>query len=636
MANIPYYGLRQGGMGQANLNKIEDPYQGLREGVSSLQKFVEQKETVETSKLLAEARSNWNIRLNELQKEKGLDAEGFSSLVEQEMADYENNIMSRVPFSQREKFSAEFAGLKYDMLTKSSIYEADALSKKMVNDVNETIEFNANTILSDPTQRQRVIDDTDDLIDDLNIAESAKEELKNGAREKFAISEINALTERNADLLLHNLNSGVYDKDITSKQKAAALSQAQRKIEYNKKDVELKKKQKFDEEYNVDLEFATTNATLVDIQNMRSKYAYSDWKKLYDAWSFVQDKGISLVDTGIKLSEGRINCLAKSDQRSLNNLYDYQISSKDETGNNIYSDFVNRKALANELVGKTGFMSDSYSLELRNMLNSNDYQNKANAGVSFLEAKQINSSLITSLTKNEQDKLLMIGYAVKSGYDPVDAVKKAIGDIDSNTEKERTDKYNKMFEKGDVEGDLSVDIPEAQNDFLNIYKKWYIQTGDEDLAQKMGEDYVNSYYAINVIGSGEAGIFEGSSATLDMTQENDFFRMRFRAKNQPMFRPPMIEYGSIIKADSEQEKIEILAKDLLSQVKSTLKGGLINVDEIKYEDIVIYNDNKAFNTENGKPAYQVTYKGAPLINEDGDIMYWIPNITGYLENEGDK
>lgn len=636
MANIPYYGLRQGGMGQANLNKIEDPYQGLREGISSLQKFVEQKETVETSKLLAEARSNWNIRLNELQKEKGLDAEGFSSLVEQEMADYENNIMSRVPFSQREKFSAEFAGLKYDMLTKSSIYEADALSKKMVNDVNETIEFNANTILSDPTQRQRVIDDTDDLIDDLNIAESAKEELKNGAREKFAISEINALTERNADLLLHNLNSGVYDKDITSKQKAAALSQAQRKIEYNKKDVELKKKQKFDEEYNVDLEFATTNATLVDIQNMRSKYAYSDWKKLYDAWSFVQDKGISLVDTGIKLSEGRINGLAKSDQRSLNNLYDYQISSKDETGNNIYGDFVNRKALANELVGKTGFMSDSYSLELRNMLNSNDYQNKANAGVSFLEAKQINSSLITNLTKNEQDKLLMIGYAVKSGYDPVDAVKKAIGDVDSNTAKQRTDKYEKKFKKGDIEGDLSVDIPEAQNDFLNIYQKWYIQTGDEDLAQKIGEDYVNSHYAINVIGSGKAGIFEGSSATLDMTQENDFFRARFRAKNQPMFRPPMTEYGSIIKADSEQEKIEILAKDLLSQVKSTLKGGLINVDEIKYEDIVIYNDNKAFNTENGKPAYQVTYKGAPLINEDGDIMYWIPNITGYLENEGDK
>lgn len=636
MANIPYYGLSQGGMGQANLNKIEDPYQGLREGISSLQKFVEQKETVETSKLLAEARSNWNIRLNELQKEKGLDAEGFSSLVEQEMADYENNIMSRVPFSQREKFSAEFAGLKYDMLTKSSIYEAEALSKKMVNDVSETIEFNANTVLSDPTQRQRVIDDTDDLIDDLDIAESAKEELKNGAREKFAISEINALTDRNADLLLHNLNNGVYDKDITSQQKAAALGQAQRKIESNKKDVELKKKQKFDEEYNVDLEFATTNATLVDIQNMRSKYAYSDWKKLYDAWSFVQDKGISLVDTGIKLSEGRINGLAKSDQRSLNNLYDYQISSKDETENNIYGNFVNRKALANELVGKTGFMSDSYSLELRNMLNSNDYQNKANAGVSFLEAKQINSSLITSLTKNEQDKLLMIGYAVKSGYDPVDAVKKAIGDVDSNTAKQRTDKYEEKFKKGDIEGDLSVDIPEAQNDFLNIYQKWYIQTGDEDLAQKMGEDYVNSHYAINVIGSGKARIFEGSSATLDMTQENDFFRASFRAKNQPMFRPPMTEYGSIIKADSEQEKIEILAKDLLSQVKSTLKGGLINVDEIKYEDIVIYNDNKAFNTENGKPAYQVTYKGAPLINKDGDIMYWIPNITGYLENEGDK
>lgn len=604
MANIPYYGLRQGGMGQANLNQIEDPYQGLREGISSLQKFVEQKETVETSKLLAEARSNWNIRLNELQKEKGLDAEGFSALVEQEMADYENNIMSRVPFSQREKFSAEFAGLKYDMLTKSSIYEADALSKKMVNDVSETIEFNANTVLSDPTQRQRVIDDTDDLIDDLDIAESVKEELKNDAREKFAISEINALTERNADLLLSNLNSGVYDKDITSKQKAAAIGQAQRKIEWNKNEVERNKLAELNSTFRNDYLFiATGNVDTMNIDDIISKpiYQYDPEKivKLRSAYYKRLDDKHNAMQTSINLQDGKLLNPDKAQQKSID--YAYDEAAKE------LPDFKSRLKQADEIIELTdGYAPSGFIGEIYNLSNSSNGDERKIAYNVFYDLKRKYPQLKSSLSDEKAAEFFIRGAALNAGMFLPDIEQKISSAVDKNVMDTRNSKLNKILK--DIDFDLDTDGEQAKIEAINIFSSAYKLIGDEKTAKNVAENTVNSSYGNTAIGVDSnfwrkatdviMGVYAGVASP----------------DTKSMYMPPEKVYGRL--GDSFVDTVIWQREDLEMDLEEQFPG--VKYDDIMLDDTLAYDDK-------GNIIYLITNKkGVPL-------MYWRPDYIKYQE-----
>ena len=90
----------------------------------------------------------------------------------------------------------------------------------------------------------------------------------------------------------------------------------------------------------------------------------------------------------------------------------------------------------------------------------------------------------------------------------------------------------------------------------------------------------------------------------------------------------MKEYGSLISGRGLEEKRNILARDLLKQTKEAMKGWL---ETPSYENITISNDNKRF--VNGKPAYLVSYKGIPLINENRELFYWVPDVVGYLESD---
>jgi hypothetical protein len=619
MAKIPYYGLSQGSIGQVRLEPIEDRYAGLRKGINTLQKFVDQRDAVEASKLLAEARSTWNIRLNDLQKEKGLDAEGFSTMVEQQMIDYESEIMSRVPYSQRDKFSAQFAGVKYDVLTKSSLYEADALSKKMVNGVNETLEYNANSILSDFTQRQKITDDTDDLIDDLDIADSVKDELKKEARSKYALSEIKALTELDANALLYNLNSGLYDRDITSQQKAAALSSANTKIEQNERELKIRKAEALNEEFVSDMtNIMEGRYDEVDIQSLLPKYV-SD-PKLFNALNTQFDKlkkdGFFVQDTSIRLNEGKIDITNKDDKKGLNMLFDTKVRELGDSS----SDFSSVKKIADDILGKSGgFVPDKFGSTLRSMMNSNDYGTVAQAGQSFYEMKMINGRLETNLEDWEQDKLYIIGLAMNSGYSAKDIVDNVRVDPTEMQVKARESKYKDMFKKGDVKGSLDVNDPAAYSVFSDIYQKWYIQTGDADLARKMGEDYINTNYEINGIGTGKAGIFEFDAG--DISLSDDKFSKTIRAKRVPIFQGPMQVYGRSLKG-SASERQNVLARDLLSSVREILP-------DAEYENITITNTNKNF--VDGKPVYLVSYRGVPLVDGENNLIYWRPNVVKYLE-----
>lgn len=619
MAQIPYYGLSQGNIGGVNIGKIEDQYAGLRSGLGKLQEFVEQRERVESGKLLAKARSDWNIRLNELQKEKGLDAEGFSALVEQEMMDYESNILSSVPYSQRESFSAQFSGIKYDVLTKSSLYESDALSKKMVQGVEETMDYNANSILSDFTQRQNIIDDTDDMIDDLDIADSVKEQLKKDARNKYAISEIKALTDLDANGLLSKLNSGYYDADIDPKQKMAAISGAKYQIEKNERDVKIRAAEAVNQEFVKDMQnIMQGKYDAVDVQSLLPKYVSEP--KLFNALSSqferLKKDGFFIQDTSIRLSEGKIDINNKDDKSGLNMLFD---STVDSLGEN--SSFSSVKSVADEIMVKSGgFVPDSFGNKLRSMMNSNNYIDVAQAGQSFYEMKLSGGRLETNLEDWEQDKLYIIGLAINSGYTAKDIIDKVRNDPTDMQIKVREDSFKKMFKDGDVKGSLDVDDASAYSAFSDIYQKWYIQTGDRKLAQKMGEDYVNNNYEINGIGTGKAGMFEFDAGDISIDENNP--GKTIRAKRIPIFQGPMQMYGKTLKG-SDSEKMDLLARDLLYYVREI-------IPDAEYENITITNTNKNF--VEGKPVYLVSYRGAPIKSNDNQLVFWKPNVAKYLQD----
>ena len=328
MAQLPYYALTQGNLEMERPQEIVDEYAPLREGLNQAQKYFEQKEAVEASKILSKARSDWSIKMNEMQQQAGLDYEGFSEKVNQGLQDYENEIISSVPFSQREKFSADFAGIKYDMLNKAGAYEITASVEKIKLDMDEIATNYANTILSDPSQYETGVEAFNDTVDGLQVADSVKAGLKKEGAGTLAVAQINALTNINPDYLLSQLKNGYYDSVIDSKQKAAAMNQATNKIKSNANEVKTKMLQMANETYRNDLLRIYTDDNLkdLDLDAMMANPVYANSpekiKKLKDAFYKQQDDKHNDRQTVIALGEGRMINPDASQKKSLDYSYD--------------------------------------------------------------------------------------------------------------------------------------------------------------------------------------------------------------------------------------------------------------------------------------------------------------------------
>ena len=628
MAKLPYYALNQGNLQLQHPQEVVDEYAPLREGLNQAQKYFEQKEAVEASKIMSKARSDWSIRINEMQQQAGLDYEGFSEKVNQGLQDYENEIINSVPYSQREKFSADFSGLKYDMLNKAGAYEVTASAEKIKLDVEEIQNNWGNVILSDPSQYEAGRADISEMIDGLQVADSVKEALRKEAFNGLAVSQVNALTNINPEYLLNQLKNGYYDSVIDPKQKYAAMNQAKNKIKSN--EVEAKKiiKEQYEQMFNDDYQNVVSGKySRLDVVNLMPKYKNNmkNFDKLLKTYDKLEENGILINQTAIDLDEGKLNGFDKTSKTRINMFYDASASTLD--GQDNAESFLAKRNLTNQIVSKSGFIPDSFSQELRYKMNSSDYMDIANAGVSYYEAKQLNRNVVSSLKDYEADKLYYIGLAHSSGKNIKDIINILRVEPSTATLSDRTTAFNKMNKDGKIKGDLDVDDVSASNAFDSVVRFWYLQTGDLDMAEKMGEEFVNTNYEYNVIGTGEAGLFE-KSENIFFKEGNCEYGKRVRAKQEPIFRGPMKEYGSLISGRGLEEKRNILARDLLKQTKEAMKGWL----EIpSYENITISNDNKRF--VNGKPAYLVSYKGIPLINENRELFYWVPDVVGYLESD---
>ena len=270
---LPYF---EASMARLNLQEAEpivDKLAPAKEVLNTVQKFVNQQEEAKTANVLAKARSDWNIKMNKLQQDTGLDAEGFSDKVGDMLLNEEQRYLEQIPLAQRQKFKEQFSTLKYDFLSKANIYENQALANKMVVNVRDTINLNANSIISDYTQRDKLTYQTDAMIDGLNLPKSTADALKKESRETYVISEINALTSFSPETLLKNLNSGLYDKDIDPSKKAVAITQAKNKIKSN--EVEAKKiiKEQYEQMFNDDYQNVVSGKySRLDVVNLMPKY----------------------------------------------------------------------------------------------------------------------------------------------------------------------------------------------------------------------------------------------------------------------------------------------------------------------------------------------------------------------------
>ena len=604
MAQLPYYALNQGNLQLQTPQEVVDEYAPLREGLSQAQKYFEQKEAVEASMIMSKARSDWSIRMNEMQQQAGLDYEGFSEKVNQGLQDYENEIINSVPYSQREKFSADFAGLKYDMLNKAGEYEATGSGEKIKLKVEKTQNNWGNVLLSDPSQYEVARDAISEMIDGLQVADSVKEALRKEAFNGLAVSQINALTNINPEYLLNQLKGGAFDSVLDPKQKYAAMNQATNKIKSNKLEVEKRQKDIINETFRNDFLLINEGVTDIDLEKMISNPVYKKDPekilKLKKAFNTYRKSEQNDLQTVIDIENGLMLNPDNSNKKRLD--YAFERLSK-ELGD--YTQFEHSAQLYAE---KTNYIPRAFVGKINNMFNSSDPKEREVAAKSWYNVKMNNPQATSSMSDSQSDLLFVYGAGLHQNIS-LSKLEEQLGVANSdNVIKAREKELKGIAEKG-IDLDLDVEDIFAKQKGEDIFSSWYMQTGDESVAREMAENWVNSNYGITRIGLGKSqpGYLFDTSPLYDWTYPE-----------KEIYQPAELMYS--VKDLDEDENILWLADDLLMTAREV-------VPDIKYEDIRYTND--LMYDENNKPIYLMT-------NKDGVILgRWKPDYVNYRKKKKD-
>ena len=604
MAQLPYYALNQGNLQLQHPQEVVDEYAPLREGLSQAQKYFEQKEAVEASMIMSKARSDWSIRMNEMQQQAGLDYEGFSEKVNQGLQDYENEIINSVPYSQREKFSADFAGLKYDMLNKAGDYEATASAEKIKLKVEKTQNNWGNVLLSDPSQYEVARDAISEMIDGLQVADSVKEALRKESFNGLAVSQINALTNINPDYLLNQLKGGAFDSVLDPKQKYAAMNQATNKIKSNKLEVEKRQKDIINETFRNDFFLINEGVTDIDFEKMISNPVYKNDPekilKLKKVFNTCRESKQNDLQTVIDLEDGLMLNPDNSQKKRLD--YAFERLSKE------LGDYTQFESSAQSYAEKTNYIPSAFVGKINNMFNSSDPREREVAAKSWYNVKMNNPQATSSMSNSQSDLLFAYGAGLHQNIS-LSKLEEQLGAANSdNVIKDREKKLKDIAKKG-IKLDLDVEDIVAEQKSEDIFSSWYMQTGDESVAREMAENWVNSNYGITRIGLGKSqpGYLFDTSALYDWTYPE-----------KEIYQPAELMYS--VKDLDEDKNILWLADDLLMTAREV-------VPDIKYEDIRYTND--LMYDENNKPIYLMT-------NKDGIILgRWKPDYVNYRKKKKD-
>ena len=600
MAQLPYYALNQGNLQLQHPQEVVDEYAPLREGLNQAQKYFEQKEAVEASKIMSKARSDWSIRMNEMQQQAGLDYEGFSEKVNQGLQDYENEIVNSVPYSQREKFSADFAGLKYDMLNKAGAYEVTASAEKIKLDVEKTQNNWGNVILSDPSQYEAGRAAISEMIDGLQVADSVKEALRKESFNGLAVSQVNALTNINPEYLLNQLKGGVFDSVLDPKQKYAAMKQATNKIKSNANEVKTKMLQEANETYRNDLLriYNDDNLSDLDLESMVENPVYASSpdkiKKLKDSFYQRRDDKQNDRQTVIALEEGRMINPDSKQKKALDYAYD-RLSNE-------LPDFNSKVKAAETYVQKSnGYLPSGFSSELYKMSNSSSPDERKIAYNTFYELRRQHPNLSSSIGKEKGDEFFIRGAALNAGMELADIEKRISAQYDANTESTRTKDLNKIENKFNLDSHGYKAKLEAER----IFNSTYMMTGDEKISKELAENTINASYGDTTVGTGDI--------------------VDFYYKSKPMYLPPEKLYGR--PGESEIETAEWQRDELKIDLAKEYPG-------IDYKNVIL--DETVVYTADGKRQYMV------LDDKGIFLMYWYPDYLDYekkkkeIDNEKEK
>ena len=531
---LPYF---EASMARLNLQESEpivDKLAPAKEALNTVQKFVNQQEEAKTANVLAKARSDWNIKMNKLQQDTGLDAEGFSDKVGYMLLNEEQRYLEQIPLAQRQKFKEQFSTLKYDFLSKANIYENQALAEKMVVNVRDTINLNANSIISDYTQRDKLTYQTDDMIDRLNLPKSTADALKKESRETYAISEINALTSFSPETLLKNLNSGLYDKDIDSSKKAAAITQAKNKIKSNEAEARTYRNQYINDMYSNDLArvYDTDNPISdIDLMEIKKDYlkvgAVDKWEKLYKANENLKKRNMNLLEARNSYLDGTLVASDTKNIKTINALAEQDIKNNPDAALSIGRDFVDR----------TGYLPDLISTSLLRDMKGIDKQKKAEAGLYYLNLINSKPDVKDFLGETDRKELIAIGLMASSGMHVNDIDEKMRVRPSSDMLKSNRTLWNKR------EADIVDACPFNDSDVKAEYRKYaysmFERFGDEDLAKESAKNYVKRIYDEERVGSGYKDyLFSGGLVGLDKNAQARHYSKRV------MLHGPFKEYGS--------------------------------------------------------------------------------------------
>ena len=610
---LPYF---EASMARLNLQEAEpvvDKLAPVKEVVGEAQKFVNQLEESQASNVLAKARSEWNVKMNKLQQETGLDAEGFSDKIGEMLQDEEQRYLEQIPFSQRMKFKEQFSALKYDFLSKAGIYENQALAEKMVTNVSDAIDSNANSILSDPTQKAQIIKDTDSMIDGLGVAKSIADKLKKDAYEKYAIAEINSRTNFDPQGLLNDLNNGVFDNDIDPTKKAAAINQAKAKIKSNEVEVKTLRAQYISDMYSNDLaRVYDTDNPISDVDLMERKKDYikvgavDKWEKLYKAHDNLKKRNMNLLEARNSYLDGTLVAGNEKSIKTINALAEQDIKNNPDAALSIGRDFVER----------TGYLPDLISTSLLRDMKGIDKQKKAEAGLYYLNLTNSKPDVKDFLGETDRKELIAIGLMAASGMHVNDIDEKMRVRPSADMLKSNRTLWNKR------EADIVDECPYDDTDVKAEYRKYaysmFERFGDEDLAKNSAKNYVNRIYDEERVGSGYSYGFE-FGAILPIGNKAKYKHYNKRV----MLHGPFKEYGSFY-SESLNEDYDIgmaMNEDLLLFAKQYYS------DATK-ENITI--SNRAVLTSDGYQ-YIVEMNGQPLQNLDGNVSFpyllWKPDAA---------
>lgn len=227
--NMPTRIVRAGefdGPGQG----LSDLGQGI-ENYQNTEKEIDQRNEVSTMATgMAQARSELTVSLAQQAETATPGDPNFAQRFNEQVDKYIGKMGEGLttPGAQR-AYARESANLKADLSQAAGMFAVKSAGVKAVNDYQNQVDFNRNTLLADPAQFQGVLKSTEDALADQHgsyalIPADKRAQLERTTKEALAKSAVEGLIRQNPKYALAQLNSGSWDQYLGPDNKNTLLN----------------------------------------------------------------------------------------------------------------------------------------------------------------------------------------------------------------------------------------------------------------------------------------------------------------------------------------------------------------------------------------------------------------------------